>query len=59
VVVPPGDVATLAASLDELLSDAERRAALGEGARARCEERYSWNAMERILEQELTRVTAG
>jgi colanic acid/amylovoran biosynthesis glycosyltransferase len=38
LLVPPGDPAALAAALDELLTDADRRAKLGVGARARADE---------------------
>jgi glycosyltransferase involved in cell wall biosynthesis len=40
VLVRPGDVDGLRATLVELLGDADRRAALGAHGRARCEERY-------------------
>jgi glycosyltransferase involved in cell wall biosynthesis len=59
VIVPPADHGALVLALDELLSDESRRAELGAKARLRCEERYSWNAMERILEDELAQVTAA
>ena len=42
IVVPPGDVAALAAALIELLEDEPRRRALGAQARAIAEGRYSW-----------------
>lgn len=42
--VPPGDVAALRAALERLLGDAELRARMGEAARARVAERFSWEA---------------
>ena len=44
VVVPPGDVAGLAAALRGLLSAPEHAAELGRRARARCQARYSFAA---------------
>jgi glycosyltransferase involved in cell wall biosynthesis len=40
-LVPPGEVAPLAAALDELLADAEERRRLGEAGRAEAA-RYAW-----------------
>lgn len=42
VLVPPGDVSTLAGEIVSLLGDEQRRRALGEGAR-HVAERYSWD----------------
>jgi len=42
VLVPPGDSAAIASALVELLTDEERRRALGEAART-VAERYSWD----------------
>jgi colanic acid/amylovoran biosynthesis glycosyltransferase len=58
VLVPPGDVAALAGALDALLSDPDRRAKLGAGARARADDftiaaagaRYR-NLLHQVLEQ--------
>jgi len=49
VVVPPGDTAGLVQAVQGLLDDSARAAALAANARARCVERYSWNAMETTL----------
>jgi glycosyltransferase involved in cell wall biosynthesis len=57
-VVPPGDRTALLAALDELLGDAGERERLGRAARARCEARYGWDAMERILNARLERFEA-
>jgi phosphatidylinositol alpha-mannosyltransferase len=48
VLVPPGDVDALAATLVEVLEDEPRRQALGEGAR-KVAERYSWDRIARRL----------
>src|SRR5688572_11725547 len=48
ILVPPGDVAALAAALVELLEDEERRRALGAAAR-RAAEPYSWDRIGRLL----------
>jgi glycosyltransferase involved in cell wall biosynthesis len=49
VIVPPGDVAALAAGLRRLLDDPAAAAALGRRARARCRERYSFAAARAVL----------
>lgn len=49
VLVPPGDPESLAAAVDALLSDPERRHALGKSAR-RSAERFRW---DRVAEQHL------
>jgi phosphatidylinositol alpha-mannosyltransferase len=48
MLVPPGDAATVARALVELLTDEPRRAALGAGAR-KIAERYSWDRIARRL----------
>lgn len=46
---PPNDEAEFAARIDELLSNRERRAAMGALGRARVEQALSWEASERSL----------
>jgi glycosyltransferase involved in cell wall biosynthesis len=43
-LVPPGDAGALALTIDELLDDPERRAALAAAGRRRAAARYSWRA---------------
>ena len=50
LLVPPGDTLALAAALRRLLTDRELAAGLGAAARRRAVERYSYAAMERVLE---------
>lgn len=52
-VVAPGDQPGLEEALAALLDDPDHAATLGAAARRRCVERYSWDAMERILETEV------
>jgi glycosyltransferase involved in cell wall biosynthesis len=42
LLVPPGEVSTLAAALEELLNDAPRANQMGLAARARLERGSSW-----------------
>ena len=49
VVVPPGDASALRVALEELLSNPERRHALGAAARKRCETHYQFSAVVRQL----------
>ena len=49
VLVPPGDVVALTASLRRLLDDPALAAELGRRARARCRERYSFAAARAAL----------
>ncbi|HLG09012.1 MAG TPA: glycosyltransferase family 4 protein [Gaiellaceae bacterium] len=44
LLVPPRDPASLRAAIERLLGDAELRRRLGEAARARARERFSWAA---------------
>jgi MMP alpha-(1->4)-mannosyltransferase len=48
-LVTPGDVGELERAIEALLDDAERRARMGEAARARAVERYSWRAVARAV----------
>jgi glycosyltransferase involved in cell wall biosynthesis len=50
ILVPPGDVAALAAALADLAADPARRAALGRRGRRAVEERYAWPAIAKRLE---------
>lgn len=50
LLVPPGDMPALAAALRRLLTDRELAAGLGAAARRRAVERYSYAAMEQVLE---------
>jgi len=45
VHVPPGDVPALRAALERLLADPALRARMGQAARARVRERFSWDAV--------------
>ena len=46
---PSGDVQQFAARIDELLSDSELRARLGQAGRMRTERMFSWEASQRAL----------
>jgi phosphatidylinositol alpha-mannosyltransferase len=46
---PPGDVAALAAAVEGLLSDEQRRQHMGSAGRRLAQERYSWEAIARRL----------
>ncbi len=54
-VVAPGSADALAEGLEALLARPDEAAALGQAARARCLESYSWDAMERVLDERLAR----
>lgn len=54
-LVPPGVPDALATALEQVLADPDRSAAMGQAARARCEDRYSWDAMESVLADRLAR----
>jgi glycosyltransferase involved in cell wall biosynthesis len=56
-VVAPGDPRALREALERLLEERDAGERLGAAARRRCEERYGWDAMERILEPALHEVT--
>jgi glycosyltransferase involved in cell wall biosynthesis len=51
ILVDPGDVAQLSAAIERLLHDDPLAMELGERARDRCLQHYSWDAMEAILAQ--------
>jgi glycosyltransferase involved in cell wall biosynthesis len=53
VIVPPQAPDKLGAAIDRLLSRPEEARALGQEARRRCQEHYSWDAMERVLDGRL------
>ncbi len=54
-VVPPADPDALATGLEALLARPDDARNLGRGARERCRERYSWDAMEGVLDARLAR----
>lgn len=56
VVVAAGEQQALARALGELLDDPARRRKLGAAARRKCEAQFSWDAMERILDEVLERL---
>lgn len=58
LLVPAGDPAALSAALESLLADAHRRAAMGEAARRRAVERFSWTATARSTVEVYRRVLA-
>lgn len=49
IIFDPSDHASLGDAVRKIYSDPSLAASLGMKARGRCEERYSWNAMERLL----------
>lgn len=49
IVVEPGDIDGLSAQIQWVLDHPQEAAEMGRRARARCVERYSWDAMERTL----------
>jgi glycosyltransferase involved in cell wall biosynthesis len=49
VLVPPGDVAGLAAAIGRLLDRPDEARALGEAARRRAVDRYSFESARRVL----------
>jgi glycosyltransferase involved in cell wall biosynthesis len=55
-LVAPGDVAGLASAIEHLADHAAEARALGERARRRCEERYSFVSARRVLFPVLERV---
>jgi glycosyltransferase involved in cell wall biosynthesis len=59
LVVPPGDVAAISSAVEQLLNNPEEAADLGQKARARCLEQYSWNAMQKTLKATIEHVTKG
>jgi phosphatidylinositol alpha-mannosyltransferase len=59
VSVPPGDVGALVDAVEALLADEPRRVAMGEAARRRAEEHFSWADVARRLEEIYERVADG
>jgi glycosyltransferase involved in cell wall biosynthesis len=59
VLVPPGNVTALAASLRRLLDDPDGAAEMGRRARARCEQHYSFAAARAALYPLVERVAAA
>lgn len=55
----PGDVPSLAAALERLLTDRATRERLGSAGRKRCEESFGWNRMQRDLEAIYLRTMDG
>jgi glycosyltransferase involved in cell wall biosynthesis len=58
VLVPPGDASALATAIRDLLTNDERRRAMGDAARKRARERFSTAAWIARLEEIYTRVLA-
>lgn len=58
LLVPPADPAALAAALDRLITDADRRARLGAAGRTRVAEHYSFDGMVRRVQQVYAAVLA-
>jgi glycosyltransferase involved in cell wall biosynthesis len=56
LIVPPGDVSALSEALEELLRNPDRRASLSAEGRRRAEELYSWGAMRKALDEEITKL---
>ena len=60
LLVPPGDADALCGALERLLEDVELRLRLGDAARARAAERWSWEIATRAtLEAYRTALTSG
>jgi glycosyltransferase involved in cell wall biosynthesis len=60
LLVPPGDAEALRAAIERLLGDEELRLRLGNAARARSRERWSWEVATRAtLEAYRTALTSG
>lgn len=55
LLVEPGNAAQLAVAIERFLCDQPLAAELGERARHKCVQQYSWDAMEAILAQLLSR----
>jgi glycosyltransferase involved in cell wall biosynthesis len=56
--VPPGDPEALAAAIVDMLSDEERRVAMGSAARAHALANYGWDDIARRLEEAYEEVAA-
>ncbi len=58
ILVPPGDVAALAAAIDRLLADPQQRATMGAAGRAKVQQQYAWEVLIPQLEQHYREVLA-
>lgn len=56
VMIKPQHVDDLTEKLEHLVHDEPEQRRLGTAARERCVNRYSWDAMERILQRDLSRL---
>lgn len=59
IVVPPGDVSAMAAAVLDLMSDADRCAALGGSAHARAHQRWSKDAILAKFERDIGALVGG
>jgi glycosyltransferase involved in cell wall biosynthesis len=59
LLVPRGDPAALAAAMGRLVDDPALRSRLGARARQRVAERFSWDRIAGLAEQELLALAAG
>lgn len=56
IVVPPGDIDALAGAIAHLLDHPQEARQLGLAARAKCQQLYSWDAMQQTLEELVEKV---
>ncbi len=59
VLVEPNDVEALAAAINELLGDPDRRLAMGEAARERVRAEFTWTRVAERFLDELTKLEGG